>query len=122
MRVLLEFRLRVGDEHVVGEMKLDLEVLPPLGSLLYMHGVRFTVSDVVTSIGLEKQEGSGPRFLSRDIKIECSASFEDDDAFMDALCKLAQGLVRFDEEIIDAVESEMEETLRPRHLYVREAG
>lgn len=113
----LEFKLRCDDMVVVGEFAMELVCLPPLGSLLYMHGVRFTVSDVITAFSLQKDEKLP--ILSGSVKVECSTSFEDDDAFTEALCTLVYGQIRFDEEVLELVEAEAGDCRnlpRSRHL------
>lgn len=127
MKVDLEFNLRVGDDPVVGEFSVtEMAFVPPLGSLLYMYGVRFTVSDVITKFDFEEypfqesQTGT-MKMLEYSVKIECSCSFENDDAFVEALCKLAHSEIRFDEEMLIIVEEETDCRL-PRNLHLRKAS
>ncbi len=108
MNINLEFHLRVDDIHVVGEFKIGLDWLPPLGSLFYMHGVRFSVSDVVTTLAIEERpfrDGQKVKVWESDVKVECSCSFETDEAFTKALVTLAHGEVRFDDETLELVEA-----------------
>ena len=94
MDVRLEFLLRLDDVRVEGTFEMPLMHLPPLGSLFFMHGVRFNVSDVITTVSVGVTQ----------LSIECSAVFKNDGAFMAALATLAREHVSFDAETMELLE------------------
>lgn len=97
--------LMFEQERVVGQMEVDFDFLPPLGSIVQIDEFTFSVSDVITKLRYRVQEGDyivpkdGPH-----VTVECSKSFATLQDFEQALFRLAMNDVAFDPDVLDYIE------------------